>query len=346
MPITPFHFGPGLLFKGASRHVSLSAFVVVNVLIDIEPVVAFLLTGDPMHRFMHTYLGASLVAFASAVFAKKPVERWLGYWNSKLSPRQVRWLGCEKSINTLAFWIGAIAGGWSHIWLDAFMHVDVEPWWPLAGGNPSQGWIGISMLHILCVVAGIAGVVLLAWRQLGKSGNLGTVYPKSKIWGQSILRRLFDVFLAGSKLFFLVALLSIVLIGYDVSRTESSLNDLYNQLRNGVSLADLTLPTHGRKEISASKDGNNFFENICIRIIEKPGGEFELLERGRGRLNDVPIPREQVFGRFIGLLRSFPECRSIEIFIHQSYGFMWGILRFSLDADGKISNVESPRIFD
>lgn len=60
MPITPFHFGPGLLFRAVTRHVSLSAFVLVNCVIDIEPILAFLLTGDPQHRFLHTYLGATV----------------------------------------------------------------------------------------------------------------------------------------------------------------------------------------------------------------------------------------------------------------------------------------------
>lgn len=164
MPITPFHFGPGLLFRGISRHISLSAFVVANCFIDIEPVLGFLINGEPAHRFMHTYLGATLAAIVTALFARKPAERWLRYWNTKLSPAQARWLACSETISVPAMWTGALLGAWSHVWLDAFMHVDVEAWWPLASGNPQHGIVSIDALHALCLVAGVVGLLLLAWK--------------------------------------------------------------------------------------------------------------------------------------------------------------------------------------
>jgi hypothetical protein len=38
VPFTPFHFGPGLLLEGAApRHVSLIAFVISQVAVDLEP---------------------------------------------------------------------------------------------------------------------------------------------------------------------------------------------------------------------------------------------------------------------------------------------------------------------
>lgn len=163
MPITPFHFGPGLLFRGISRHVSLSAFVVANCLIDIEPILGFLINGDPAHRFMHTYLGATIAALLTALLTRPYAERWLRYWNTKLSPAQAKWLGCQETISVTAYWIGAFVGAWSHIWLDAFMHVDVEAWWPFASGNTQQGLIPIDGLHVLCLVAGVIGLLLLAW---------------------------------------------------------------------------------------------------------------------------------------------------------------------------------------
>ncbi len=42
MPMTPFHVGPGLVFKAvAPRHFSLAVFVGVNVVIDLEPITWF-----------------------------------------------------------------------------------------------------------------------------------------------------------------------------------------------------------------------------------------------------------------------------------------------------------------
>lgn len=164
MPITPFHFGPGLLFKGLSRHVSLSAFMIANCLIDIEPVMAFLLTGDPMHCLMHTYLGATIAAVATGSLARKLSESWLRWWNAKLSPGQARWFRCNEEIPPVEFWVGALVGAWSHVWLDAFMHVDVEPWWPFASGNTAQGSFEMTRLHAFCVIDGLSGLLLLAWR--------------------------------------------------------------------------------------------------------------------------------------------------------------------------------------
>ncbi|MBZ0132454.1 MAG: hypothetical protein M9884_01115 [Rhodocyclaceae bacterium] len=59
MPINPFNFGPGALFKTAApRHVSRTAFALANGFIDLEPILLFCLTGEPVHRFFHTLLGA------------------------------------------------------------------------------------------------------------------------------------------------------------------------------------------------------------------------------------------------------------------------------------------------
>lgn len=59
MPITPFHFGPGLLIKSVTgKHFSWLAFVLANILIDLEPIGFFLFTGEPVHPYLHTYIGA------------------------------------------------------------------------------------------------------------------------------------------------------------------------------------------------------------------------------------------------------------------------------------------------
>jgi hypothetical protein len=164
MPITPFHFGLGLLFRGLSRHVSMCAFVVVNCLIDLEPVLTYLVTGDPMHRFFHTYVGSTVAAVATALLARHPCEKWLVFWNSRLSVGQTRWLGVDTTIASSAFWIGSLVGAWSHIWLDAFMHVDVEPWWPIIVGNTRHGIFDVNQLHALCLIAGLFGLLLVVWR--------------------------------------------------------------------------------------------------------------------------------------------------------------------------------------
>ena len=80
MPITPFNFGPGALFKTAApRHVSRTAFALANGFIDLESILLFFLTGEPVHRFFHTLLGATLVALAAGVCKRlsgKKDEDW------------------------------------------------------------------------------------------------------------------------------------------------------------------------------------------------------------------------------------------------------------------------------
>jgi hypothetical protein len=66
MPITPFHFGPGALFKcAAPQNFSWTVFALANVLMDLEPISLFFLTGDPAHPWLHTAPGAIGVAIVA-----------------------------------------------------------------------------------------------------------------------------------------------------------------------------------------------------------------------------------------------------------------------------------------
>ena len=163
MPITPFHFGPGALLKCvAPRHVSWTVFGFANVLIDLEPVTLFLLIGDPAHPWLHTPPGAVAVAVVAATVGRRPCERFLAWWNRNLSPQQAQWLAVPTEIATGAAWAGALLGTISHILLDAIMHVDVRPFWPIAKANPLQGLIEIEHLQWGCVIAGVIGIGALA----------------------------------------------------------------------------------------------------------------------------------------------------------------------------------------
>lgn len=172
MPITPFHFGPGALLKAvAPTGFSWTVFALANILIDLEPISLFLLSSDPAHPWLHTLPGAVLVAFLAAVPGRRPCEALLRAWNLKLSFRQARWLGVESQINRAAAWAGALLGTFSHLALDALMHPDVRPLWPLVADNPWRGGVPLDVLHWGCVGAG--GLALLMWgiqRLTGRSG--------------------------------------------------------------------------------------------------------------------------------------------------------------------------------
>jgi hypothetical protein len=166
MPITPFHFGPGVLFKStAPTRFSWTMFALSNMVIDLEPVVSYLFTGDPIHSYAHTYLGAALVAILTGYLGRAPCERCLRFWNSRMSPAQGRWLGVDPEIPVRTALISALIGTWSHIALDSIMHADIRPWWPLSEDNSLRGVIDLSMLHLLCVAVGVWGLMrLLAQR--------------------------------------------------------------------------------------------------------------------------------------------------------------------------------------
>ncbi|MFA7240664.1 MAG: hypothetical protein WC091_11160 [Sulfuricellaceae bacterium] len=178
MPITPFHFGPGLLFKSyATTRMSWTVFALANILIDIEPIAWLLLSGDPAHRQWHSYLGAAAVAAISVWPGRRLAEAWLRWWNRQLNVAQARWLGAQTHISLSAAWIGALLGSFSHILLDSFMHADLQPFWPWTAGNSLLNEISVDNLHLLCIVTGLWGALRLglhAWLEL-PAGSLGHI---------------------------------------------------------------------------------------------------------------------------------------------------------------------------
>jgi hypothetical protein len=66
MPFTAFHFGPGAVFHAAApKQVSFLAFCAANVLIDMESLYFMVTQQFPVHRFFHTYVGASVILLST-----------------------------------------------------------------------------------------------------------------------------------------------------------------------------------------------------------------------------------------------------------------------------------------
>lgn len=158
MPITPFHFGPGAALHAlAPKHFSFLAFAAANVIIDVEPLY-FMLTGQyPLHRFFHTYIGASLIVVATiALFVS---ARWFArhFW----LPNVFTW----RKLGLLPVVLGAAAGSYSHVLLDSFMHADITPFAPFNYANPLLRSIPLSTLHWACAVSGIVALFVLHIRE-------------------------------------------------------------------------------------------------------------------------------------------------------------------------------------
>lgn len=152
MPITPYHFGPGLLLKGMGPGaVSFSAFVLANIIIDAEVAVNLWTGHRPLHATLHTY-AAALAAGLLAGLVVIGAGRLLG------RQERAEWAARPALV-------GGLLGAASQPLLDSVMHADVRPFWPLSASNPALHVVDVGTLHLLCVVAGVVGGGALALRR-------------------------------------------------------------------------------------------------------------------------------------------------------------------------------------
>ena len=150
MPFTPFHLGPGALFKGVGgRHFSFMVFGGSQVLIDLEPGYKMLIGNTVLHGPSHTLTGAVLIG-AIATITGKPISEFVlrrgGYPAWRIS-----WLAAAT---------GAFLGTFSHLVFDALMHADMMPWAPLSPHNALLGQLSLTTLHWLCGILGGIGLAL------------------------------------------------------------------------------------------------------------------------------------------------------------------------------------------
>ena len=166
MPFTPFHLGPALAAKAASpRHLSFLVFASTQVVIDAE--VGFYMVRGlwPVHRFLHTYLGATLVAVAAVVLGRPLLGLAIRGWNRLAAASRRGDLRIEPSIPFVAALSGALSGGYSHVLLDSVMHRDMRPFAPWSDSNGMLHLMSVDHLYLLCVALGaLGGIALLASR--------------------------------------------------------------------------------------------------------------------------------------------------------------------------------------
>lgn len=161
MPVTPFHFGPGAAIHAvAPKHVSFIAFCGSNVVMDIEPLYYMLTRQYPLHRFLHTYVGATVATLATVLLALA----CLRLAKRVHLPNPFGW----QQLGLLAIAGGAALGACSHIVLDSIMHPDIVPLAPFSHANALYGAISLRALHLSCLGAGLLGLGVLATREARK----------------------------------------------------------------------------------------------------------------------------------------------------------------------------------
>lgn len=166
MPITPFHFGLGAALKSlAPRHFSFGVFCFTQVVTDTEVGASILLGSFPLHKFFHTYAGATLVGLI-CVFLGRPIcSKLKRMWNGWFDAGSDDPLFVTEKISFLAACSGALCGAYSHVLLDSIMHADMRPFAPLNPSNPMLGVLSFWQIHLLCVVCGVFGVGVHLLRQ-------------------------------------------------------------------------------------------------------------------------------------------------------------------------------------
>jgi len=161
MPITPLHFGPAAAAKAVTpKYFRIAVFGFTQLVIDMEPAYYMAQGLWPIHRFFHTYLGATLVAVFAVAVGKPIFELLIRWWNRRLSSRQRDWLGIQEPITLTAAVSGALFGAYSHVLLDSVMHPDLRPFAPWSNSNGLLHLISNWQLNLLCAGLGVVGGVL------------------------------------------------------------------------------------------------------------------------------------------------------------------------------------------
>lgn len=128
IPFTPFHLGPGGFFGLLLlKWVDFPTLIIASVILDIEPIMVIVFNFSyPLHGVFHSFFGAFLAALL-LIFVMKFLR---GYFSPIMEVFKV-----EQEIKLRSISIGAFLGTFSHVFLDALIYGEMNPFFPLAG-NP------------------------------------------------------------------------------------------------------------------------------------------------------------------------------------------------------------------
>ncbi|MGI0015800.1 MAG: hypothetical protein ACREBU_20475 [Nitrososphaera sp.] len=157
MPFTPFHLGPsfliGMLFLS---QLNMAAMLLSSIIIDIEPIYCIISHSCPIHGVLHTYVGVtalSLTGVTAAIYVtKKQLQR--------ISDA----LGIKQTYSLRSIAIGALIGGWSHVFLDSFLYPELLPFWPILLTNPFVGIIDNDTIYLTTIIGFVGGALLYFWK--------------------------------------------------------------------------------------------------------------------------------------------------------------------------------------
>ena len=158
MPFTPFHLGPGLLFGLLLfSYVDLPTFLAASVVVDIEPFLVLSLNLDyPVHGYLHTFLGGTLIAFLLVL----AMSRMRG----TLSPL-MSFLKVKQKTSFRSILLASVFGVYLHILLDSHLYSDIRPFYPIES-NPllAHGMFVGFEIYTFCVLSLLGGAIVYGVR--------------------------------------------------------------------------------------------------------------------------------------------------------------------------------------
>lgn len=156
MPFTPYHLGPALFFGLLLfRYIHFPAFLIANVIIDIEPFLVLFFNLDyPLHGFFHSFAGGSIIAIVLAFFMVK-MDKYLQ------NPAGI--LRLSQDFSSKSIWLASFFGIYLHILLDSPLYGDMKPFYPSAL-NPFFDNRILFDIYILCILLFITGVVMYGYK--------------------------------------------------------------------------------------------------------------------------------------------------------------------------------------
>ena len=169
MPFTPLHLGFGTIIKAIlPNSFNFSAFALTQIIIDVESLYNLLNRKWPVHAFLHTYVGASIVALLVILFCWLLLNPLLRFWNNLHKRKEGSRLYFGERISLISLVIGSFFGAYSHVFLDSIMHSDIRPLAPYSDSNILYHIISVPILHMWCILALSGGVWMLHLILIGK----------------------------------------------------------------------------------------------------------------------------------------------------------------------------------
>ena len=159
MPFTPFHMGPALVVKAATRrYFNIPVFAFTQVVIDSEVLFGLAFRGDlSNHTVLHTIAGGTFVAIIAVLLLRPVIQPGARLWNYLVAAKPGSFLHMETRVPLWAAIISALTGGLSHVILDATTHSDIAPFAPLTYDNPLFDLLSPWQAIAICLVLGAVG---------------------------------------------------------------------------------------------------------------------------------------------------------------------------------------------